>query len=308
MTLRSNLTVLGSINIDHVIRLTHFPRPGETLTGHDYRLVPGGKGANQAVAAARAGASTRFIACVGSDSQAELLVAGFAADGIDTSAISRIQGENTGVALIQVNDAGENTIVLAAGANACLTPSQLALSADHLHCRYLLLQLEIPLATNLAAASQAKANGAYVVLNPAPAQALPDSLLALVDMITPNETEAEYLTGVAVHDEHGANLAAQALHAKGINIVIITLGARGVWLSEQGQTGHLVAGFSVSAIDTTAAGDTFNGALLAALQDNQTLIQAIRFAQAAAALSVTRFGAQTSIPVLAEINEFLESV
>lgn len=308
MTLIANLTVVGSINIDHVIRLAQFPRPGETLTGHDYRLVPGGKGANQAVAAARAGASTRFIACVGNDPQATQLVAGFAADGIDTSAISRIDDENTGVALIQVNDAGENTIVLAAGANACLTPTQLARSADRLHCRYLLLQLEIPLATNLAAASQAKAQGAYVVLNPAPAQALPDSLLSLVDMITPNETEAEHLTGIAVHDEQGANLAAQALHAKGINTVIITLGARGVWLSEQGKTGHLIAGFSVQAIDTTAAGDTFNGALLAALQDNQTLMRSIRFAQAAAALSVTRLGAQTSIPYLAEINGLLDSV
>lgn len=299
------LTVAGSINIDHVIRLPQFPRPGETLTGRDYRIVPGGKGANQAVAAARAGAATRFVACVGEDALAGSLVAGFAADGIDTTAIDTVAGVNTGVALIQVNDAGENTIALAAGANAELTPDRLARHAEALHCKQLLLQLEIPLDTNLAAARAAKARGARVVLNPAPARSLPDELLALVDLITPNETEAERLTGVAVNDDAGAAAAAGALHAKGIDVVIITLGARGVWLSEQGQ-GRRVPGFSVQAVDTTAAGDTFNGALVAALQQDRPLAEAVRFAQAAAAISVTRPGAQTSVPYRAEIEALLE--
>ncbi|MHA6963810.1 ribokinase [Zobellella denitrificans] len=299
------LTVAGSINIDHVIRLPQFPRPGETLTGRDYRIVPGGKGANQAVAAARAGAATRFVACVGEDALADSLVAGFAADGIDTTAIDTVAGVNTGVALIQVNDNGENTIALAAGANGELTPARLERHSAALNCEQLLLQLEIPLDTNLAAARAAKAQGARVVLNPAPARSLPDELLALVDLITPNETEAEQLTGVAVSDDAGAAAAAEALHAKGIDTVIITLGARGVWLSERGQ-GRRVPGFSVQAVDTTAAGDTFNGALAAALQQGRPLAQAVRFAQAAAAISVTRPGAQTSVPFRAEIEALLE--
>ncbi|MGR7921635.1 ribokinase [Zobellella denitrificans] len=299
------LTVAGSINIDHVIRLPQFPRPGETLTGRDYRIVPGGKGANQAVAAARAGAATRFVACVGEDALAGSLVAGFAADGIDTTAIDTVAGVNTGVALIQVNDNGENTIALAAGANGELTPARLERHSAALNCEQLLLQLEIPLDTNLAAARAAKAQGARVVLNPAPARSLPDELLALVDLITPNETEAEQLTGVAVSDDAGAAAAAEALHAKGIDTVIITLGARGVWLSERGQ-GRRVPGFSVQAVDTTAAGDTFNGALAAALQQGRPLAQAVRFAQAAAAISVTRPGAQTSVPFRAEIEALLE--
>lgn len=299
------LTVAGSINIDHVIRLPQFPRPGETLTGRDYRIVPGGKGANQAVAAARAGAATRLVACVGEDALAGSLVAGFAADGIDTTAIDTVAGVNTGVALIQVNDNGENTIALAAGANGELTPARLERHSAALNCEQLLLQLEIPLDTNLAAARAAKAQGARVVLNPAPARSLPDELLALVDLITPNETEAEQLTGVAVSDDAGAAAAAEALHAKGIDTVIITLGARGVWLSERGQ-GRRVPGFSVQAVDTTAAGDTFNGALVAALQQGRPLAQAVRFAQAAAAISVTRPGAQTSVPFRAEIEALLE--
>ncbi|WMC11554.1 ribokinase [Oceanimonas pelagia] len=299
------LTVTGSINIDHVIHLPQFPRPGETLTGSDYRIVPGGKGANQAVAAARAGADTRLVACVGDDAMAKDLLAGFAADGINTGAIDTVPGVNTGVALIQVNDAGENTIALAAGANAALTPARLENHASALFCDRLLLQLEIPLETNLAAAKTAKAQGAQVVLNPAPAQPLPAELLALVDLITPNETEAERLTGVAVQDEAGAAAAAQALHRQGIDTVIITLGARGVWLSEQGR-GRRIPGFAVKAVDTTAAGDTFNGALLAALQQGLALEPAVRFAQAAAAISVTRPGAQTSVPYRDEIEALLE--
>lgn len=301
------VTVVGSINIDHVIRLAQFPRPGETLTGDDYQIIAGGKGANQAVAAARAGASTRLIACVGDDALAHSLVAGFAKDGINTQAIASIREVNTGVALIQVNREGENTIALAAGANAHLTPEQLQHNTAGLACQQLLLQLEIPLATNIAAATQAKAQGATVILNPAPAQALPEELLCLVDVITPNETEAEQLTGIVVSDNKGAAQAAAALHNKGIATVIITLGARGVWLSEQGQTGQLIPGFKVNALDTTAAGDTFNGALLAALEHQQPLLNAIAFAQAGAALSVTRHGAQTSIPYRADIQAFLDA-
>ena len=302
------LTVVGSINLDHVIRVAQFPRPGETVIGQDYHIIAGGKGANQAVAAARAGARTRFIACVGEDAEAPALISGFANDGIDTESIERIKGVNTGVALIQVNQAGENTIALAAGANAHLTPEQLANYPLTPDCQQLLLQLEIPLATNIAAAKNAKLLGATVVLNPAPAQALPASLLALVDIITPNETEAEQLTGIKVSDASSAAAAAEHLHTQGIAIVLITLGAKGVWLSEQGSSGQLVPSFVVNAVDSTAAGDTFNGALLAALASAPSLLEAVRFAQAATALSVTRRGAQTSIPYYDEIISFWESV
>lgn len=302
------LTVVGSINLDHVIRVAQFPRPGETVIGQDYHIIAGGKGANQAVAAARAGARTRFIACVGEDAEAPALISGFANDGIDTESIERIKGVNTGVALIQVNQAGENTIALAAGANAHLTPEQLANYPLTPDCHQLLLQLEIPLATNIAAAKNAKLLGATVVLNPAPAQALPASLLALVDIITPNETEAEQLTGIKVSDASSAAAAAEHLHTQGIATVLITLGAKGVWLSEQGSSGQLVPSFVVNAVDSTAAGDTFNGALLAALASAPSLLEAVRFAQAAAALSVTRRGAQTSIPYYDEIISFWESV
>ena len=302
------LTVVGSINLDHVIRVAQFPRPGETVIGQDYHIIAGGKGANQAVAAARAGAHTRFIACVGEDAEAPALISGFATDGIDTESIERIKGVNTGVALIQVNQAGENTIALAAGANAHLTPEQLANYPLTPDCHQLLLQLEIPLATNIVAAKSAKLLGATVVLNPAPAQALPASLLALIDIITPNETEAEQLTGIKVSDASGAAAAAEHLHAQGIATVLITLGAKGVWLSEHGRSGHLVPSFVVNAVDSTAAGDTFNGALLAALASAHSLLEAVRFAQAAAALSVTRIGAQTSIPYYDEIISFWESV
>ena len=302
------LTVVGSINLDHVIRVAQFPRPGETVIGQDYHIIAGGKGANQAVAAARAGAHTRFIACVGEDAEAPALITGFANDGIDTESIERIKGVNTGVALIQVNQAGENTIALAAGANAHLTPEQLANYPLTPDCHQLLLQLEIPLATNIVAAKSAKLLGATVVLNPAPAQALPASLLALIDIITPNETEAEQLTGIKVSDASSAAAAAEHLHTQGIATVLITLGAKGVWLSEQGSSGQLVPSFVVDAIDTTAAGDTFNGALLAALASAHSLSEAVRFAQAAAALSVTRRGAQTSIPYYDEIISFWESV
>jgi len=306
MKTKGKLVVLGSINADHILNLEHFPTPGETVTGQEYQVAFGGKGANQAVAAGRSGADIAFIACVGDDDTGSRVSKQLASDNIDTSPISTIKDAATGVALIFVNSAGENVIGIHAGANAALTPTLVAEQNKKIaEASALLMQLESPLESVLAAAKIAHQNQTKVVLNPAPAYALSDELLALVDMITPNETEAEKLTGVRVENDDDAAVAAQALHAKGIETVIITLGSRGVWLSENGK-GQRVPGFKVKAVDTIAAGDTFNGALVTALLEEKPMNEAIRFAHAAAAIAVTRKGAQPSVPWRHEIDEFLQ--
>lgn len=301
------LCVLGSINVDHVIHIPQFPQAGETLTGYDYHQAFGGKGANQAVAAARLGTEVSFIGAIGEDDIGQTMKNSFANEKIDTQGIAVIAGQNTGLAMIQVADTGENSIVISAGANASLDETRVlqhkALIAE---ADYLLMQLETPLPAVSLAAKFAKETGTKVVLNPAPAKPLPKELLALVDMITPNETEAEILTGVKIVDEQTAYQAAQAFHQFGIELVLITLGEKGVYVSQKAhQVGEIIAGFKVEAKDTTAAGDTFNGALISALMEQKTLNQAIRFAHAAAAISVTRKGAQSSIPYLAEVGGFL---
>ena len=306
MKTKGNLVVLGSINADHILNLEHFPTPGETVTGQEYQVAFGGKGANQAVAAGRSGADIAFIACVGDDDTGSRVCKQLASDKIDTSPVSTIKEASTGVALIFVNGAGENVIGIHAGANAALTPALVAEQNQKIaEASALLMQLESPLESVLAAAKIAHQNKTKVVLNPAPACELSDELLGLVDMITPNETEAEKLTGVRVENDDAAAVAAKALHAKGIQTVIITLGSRGVWLSENGK-GQRVPGFKVKAVDTIAAGDTFNGALVTALLEEKPMNEAIRFAHAAAAIAVTRKGAQPSVPWRHEIDEFLQ--
>ena len=301
----NKLTVLGSINADHVISVPHFAKPGETLTGYGYHINYGGKGANQAVAAARLGAQVSLIGCIGDDDIGREIKRAFEKDGIDTQAIVSVSGETTGIAMIQVADSGENSIVISAGANAALNESLVeAFSRQIIEADYLLMQLETPLNAIIKAAKLAKQQGTRVVLNPAPAQPLPDELLAYVDIITPNETEAELLTGVTVTDEKSAVESARVFHAKGIPTVLITLGSKGVYVSEQGN-GRIIAGFRVEAKDTTAAGDTFNGGLITALLEHKAMAEAIRFAHAAAAISVTRKGAQPSIPSRAETLAFL---
>ena len=299
------LVVLGSVNADHVLSVPRFPKPGETLVGSGYHIAYGGKGANQAVAAGRTGADIAFIACVGSDDIGARMKEQFVIDGIDTQAVMAVEGTTTGVAMIWVSAEGENCIGISAGANAELTPERLQ---PHLslisEADVLLMQLESPLNTVELAAQTAQKSGTQVILNPAPAQPLPASLLSVIDVITPNETEAQALTGIVVKTDADAQKAGDALHAYGIKTVLITLGARGVWVSEQGK-GELVPGFRVQALDTTAAGDTFNGALVTAQLEGLPMAQAIRFAHAAAAISVTRSGAQPSIPLRSEVDAFL---
>ncbi|ADU71246.1 ribokinase [Pantoea sp. At-9b] len=306
MSKSAKLAVLGSINADHILNLAHFPRPGETVIGKQYQIAFGGKGANQAVAAGRAGANIAFIACVGADDIGERIRQQLQQDRIDTAPVETVADEATGVAMIFVNGEGENNIGIYSGANAALTPAcvdrhqQVIADADAL-----LMQLESPLESVLAAAKIAKAQQTQVILNPAPATHLSDELLALIDIITPNETEAEILTGIAVKSDEDAARAAAVLHGKGIQTVLITLGRRGVWLSEQGE-GVRIPGFSVQAVDTIAAGDTFNGAFITARLEGVLMHDAVRFAHAAAAIAVTRPGAQPSVPWRTEIDAFLQ--
>ncbi|MDA0150144.1 ribokinase [Vibrio sp. LaRot3] len=302
----NKLVVLGSVNADHVLKVPSFPRPGETLHGSNYQVIPGGKGANQAVAAARLKADTGFIACVGDDSFGINIRENFKMDGININGIKMQPNTPTGIAMIQVADSGENSICISAEANACLTKQSIEDNdaTNIAGAEYLLMQLETPLEGIEYAAEIARQNNTKVILNPAPARDLPDALLANVDIITPNETEAEVLTGITVNDDDSAQEAANVLHRKGIDTVMITLGAKGVWLSENGR-GKIIPGFRVDATDTTAAGDTFNGAFVTGLLEDKPIESAITFAHAAAAISVTRFGAQTSIPAREEVEEFL---
>ena len=303
----NRLVVLGSVNADHVLRVPHFPRPGETLTGHGYKIVPGGKGANQAVAAARLGAPVSFIARVGDDAIGRQMRDGFAQDGIDVSAVELDEQLPTGIAIIYVSDEGENSIGISAEANGALSPAMVQRHERLIASAHtLLLQLEVPLESVFEAARLARAQGTRVVLNPAPARPLCAELLALVDLITPNQTEAELLTGIRVTDEASAAQAAARFHQMGIAEVMITLGSQGVYCSD-GQRQRLIPGFRVEAVDTTAAGDTFNGALLAAELAGADFDAAVRFAHGAAALSVTRLGAQSSIPSKAEVDAFLQA-
>lgn len=305
MKTAGKLVVLGSINADHILNLESFPTPGETVTGHHYQVAFGGKGANQAVAAGRSGADIAFIACTGDDDIGERVRRQLERDRIDVAPVRAINAQSTGVALIFVNAEGENVIGIHAGANAALSVEQVeAEKARIAGAQALLMQLESPLESVLAAAKIAHQHQTTVVLNPAPARDLPDELLSLIDIITPNETEAEKLTGIRVENDDDAAKAARVLHEKGIGIVMITLGSRGVWVSHDGQ-GRRVPGFKVQAVDTIAAGDTFNGAFVTALLEGTALDEAIRFAHAAAAIAVTRKGAQPSVPWREEIDEFL---
>ncbi|QTF10936.1 ribokinase [Brenneria izadpanahii] len=301
------LVVLGSINADHILNLEQFPFPGETVIGKQYRVAFGGKGANQAVAAGRSGADIAFIACVGDDDIGTKIRRQLSEDRIDISAVEAVSGQTTGVALIFVNGEAENMIAVNAGANAAVTPDYLRRHQRQIiDASALLMQLESPLETVTAAARLAHEHHTQVILNPAPACELPDELLSLVDIITPNETEAQRLTGIAVKTEDDAARASQVLHDKGIATVLITLGSRGVWLSEKGN-GRRIPGYRVQAVDTIAAGDTFNGALVTALLENQPMSAAVKFAHAAAAIAVTRPGAQPSVPWREEIDAFLQS-
>lgn len=290
------IVVLGSTNTDMVIKAERIPAPGETILGGRFLMNPGGKGANQAVAAARLGGAVTFVAKVGDDLFGREAKALFAKEGICTDYVLTDPCEPSGVALIMVDAKGENCISVASGANGALSAGDVAVARGAIEAAgVLLMQLETPLETVLCAVQWAAAKGVPVILNPAPACALPAELLACLSLITPNESEAELLTGVKVTDEATAQAAAAALCAKGVGRVVITMGAKGAFVFEHGR-GVLVPAFPVKAVDTTAAGDVFNGALAVALTEGQALAEAVRFAAQAASISVTRMGAQASAP------------
>jgi ribokinase len=300
-----SIIVVGSSNTDMIIKMARIPRPGETIIGGQYATAAGGKGANQAVGAARAGGRVTLLTRVGQDTLGDAAIAGFERDGINVEHVIRDEEEPSGVALIFVGADGENSIGVASGANARLCPADIDQAAAVFDgAGIVLMQLETPLETIMRAAEVGAEHGLTIILNPAPARALPESLLKQVSILTPNETEAEMLTGIAVNSDVAAAQAAGQLLAAGVGAVIITLGARGVFVAD-GELSRLVTGFKVHAVDTTAAGDTFNGALAVALAEGQPLLAAARFACAAAAISVTRLGAQTSAPTRSEIDTFL---
>jgi ribokinase len=302
---KKNIVVVGSSNTDMIIKLERIPKPGETILGGEFVTAAGGKGANQAVGAARAGGAVTFVARVGQDMFGARALEGFTKDGIDVSYVVEDKASPSGVALIFVARDGENSIAVASGANGRLSPADVKRARQALAgAAILIMQLETPLATVQAAAELAAAKGVQVILNPAPARPLPDALLKLVSILTPNETEAELLTGIKVDSDETAAQAAQALLGKGVQTVIITLGARGALVTTP-TSAQLVPGFKVEPVDTTAAGDIFNGALAVALAESRALLDAVRFANAAAALSVTKMGAQPSAPKRKEIEKFL---
>ncbi len=302
-----HILVIGSSNTDMIIKLDRIPRPGETLLGGQFITAAGGKGANQAVGAAKAGGRVTFIARIGRDMFGDKAVSGFLHVGINSDYIFRDPSSPSGVALIFVAGNGENSIAVASGANAKLSPNDMRKAKKAFAgTNALLIQLETPLDTVMTAAEMAVKAHIPVILNPAPARRLPDRLLKNVSIITPNETEAEMLTGIKVVNNMTASKAADKLLARGVKTVIITLGPRGAFMAD-GTHRKLVSGFKVKAVDTTAAGDIFNGALAVALAEGKILEKAIGYANAAAAISVTRLGAQTSAPTCEEITAFLKA-
>jgi ribokinase len=303
--MQAKVVIVGSLNMDLVTRAPRLPRGGETLAGHSFVTVPGGKGANQAVAAARLGASVAMVGCVGDDAYGDQLRSALLAEGIDCDAVTAIAGESTGVALIVVDDNSQNAIVIVAGGNGHASPAVVdGFDALLSQAEVIICQLEIPMETVGHVLKRGRELGKIVILNPAPASApLPADWYSLIDYLIPNESEATMLTGLPVDSVASADVAATALLAAGASKVIITLGAQGSLFASKSRSQHFAAP-KVQAVDTTAAGDTFVGGFAAALAEGRSESEAIAFGQIAAALSVTRAGAQPSIPTFNEVQGF----
>jgi ribokinase len=298
----ARIVVIGSSNTDMVIKSKKLPMPGETILGGAFLMNPGGKGANQAVAAARLGGNVTFVTKTGNDVFGAEAVKGFNEAKIDTRFIVTDPTNPSGVALINVDEDGENSIVVASGANGTLVPKDInneVFQADK--DDIFLMQLEIPLETVRYVAEKACRMGNRVILNPAPACWLPDSLYKCIYLITPNETEAGLLTGIEVFDKASAEEAALNLRSKGVRHVVITMGGTGCYLLS-GSISMLIPGIQVKAVDTTAAGDIFSGALAVAISEGMDIVSAVTFANKAASISVTRMGAQVSAPFRTEIR------
>jgi ribokinase len=296
-----NIIVIGSANTDMVVKSKKLPLPGETILGGTFFMNAGGKGANQAVAAARLGGNVILVAKVGNDIFGKQTIEGLQKENINTDFVFVDEETPSGTALIMVNEEGENCIVVAPGANAHLLPSDILAVRNIDRSEIILMQLEIPMETIVAVVKIAKANSQRVIINPAPAQKLNDELLNGLFLITPNETEAWHLTGIKIADSSSAIQAADHLLKKGVQNVIITLGKHGAFFKNEGAHFFIPAP-AVQAVDTTAAGDTFNGALTVALTEGMTWKEATTFAVKAASISVTRMGAQSSVPYRKELS------
>lgn len=302
------VAVIGSANLDFTVAVPRLPRAGETVLGGTLHVSHGGKGANQAVAARRLGAEVRFVGCLGLDAHGDRIAEGLTGEGIPADGLIRVSDAATGIALIVVDGDGRNQIAVAPGANLRLLPE---LAAGHAGlvawATVLVCQLEIPIPTVEWALATAREHGILTILNPAPAQPLPEALLGLVDCLTPNAGEAESLSGVSVEGPESATAAAQRLLARGVRRVIVTLGSQGALLCDGASAVHFPA-FPVQAVDTTAAGDAFNGALAVGLAAQGTWEEAIPLANAAAALACTKRGAQASLPERSAVEAFLRAL
>jgi len=305
----SKIVVIGSINTDMVVRSSQLPYPGQTLMGHSFHTTGGGKGANQAVAAARLGAEVSLIARIGDDAFGKISIENFKKEKINIENIYTDNNAPSGVAFIVVDDKGENIIVVAPGANASLNEKDIQDAEDVIKkADIILFQLEIPMSTVAEGIKLAKKHNRMVMLNPAPAVSIPKEILQSVDIITPNQTETLVLTGITVNDAITAQHACNVLHEMGILTVIVTMGEQGAYISSDNYHG-LIPGFTAGVvIDTVAAGDTFCGGLAIALAEGKSLKDAVQFANAAAALSVTKVGAQASIPIRTEVINLMRYV
>jgi ribokinase len=308
-----NILVVGSLNADLVVRTPRFPQPGETISGEDLQVIPGGKGANQAVAAARLGSNVSMLGRVGQDNFGDFLLDNLKTNHIDSQLVQRDEA-STGTAIIVVDANGQNSIVLSAGANGKVSTADIE-SASFFHYDLLLLQLEIPLPTVLSAAQKAKANNVRVILNPAPAKELPDELIALADFIIPNETELSLLTNQTVDDLASVEQAATSLLQRGAKNMIVTLGEKGALIVNKDISTHIDS-YPVKVVDTTAAGDAFIGGFATKLLESDSLLSdvqekalalqsAVRYGCACGALATTKFGAQPSLPTKQEVEAFV---
>jgi ribokinase len=314
-----DILVVGSLNADLVVRAPRFPGPGETISGDDLQVIPGGKGANQAVAAARLGANVAMLGRVGKDGFGDFLLDNLRSNHVDSQLVQR-DDASTGTATIVVDSNGQNSIVLSPGANGKVSVSDVE-NASFLHRDLLLLQLEIPTPTVLAAAQRARENHVRVILNPAPAKQLPDELIALTDFLIPNETELSLLTGIDVKDVPSAEVAAHALLERGVKHVIVTLGNKGALVVDK-NTSKQVDTFQVKVVDTTAAGDAFIGGFATKLLEEQVspslasrdnsdapaIQNAVRYGCACGALATTKFGAQPSLPTKEEVENLISNL
>jgi ribokinase len=297
-----DILVVGSLNADLVVRAPRFPQPGETISGGDLQVIPGGKGANQAIAAARLGANVSMLGRVGKDNFGDFLLDNLKRNNVDGSHVLR-DDSSSGTAIIVVDENGQNSIVLSPGANSNVTSTDVD-SASFLHHDLILLQLEIPIPSVLRAAQRAKEQDMRVILNPAPAIEIPDELIALANFIIPNETELSLLTGQPVSDVPSAESAARKLLERGAGNVIVTMGSKGALIVNR-ELSKQVDTYKVEVVDTTAAGDAFIGGFSIALLNERPLEETVRYACACGALAVTKFGAQPSLPTKEEVERFL---